>query len=498
LPQSSVDKRVLVAGGGLAGLAAAIAAREEGASVVLIEKGGPDDVGGNAAFSGGLFLFSYAGDDDLTSITTEQAEQLRADHLEAPPYTAEAYAAELAQMSGGRADQELCRLLAEESLDTMRWLADLGVRFQFGLFGAYVREGTLHVPPGQALQATGEKSPGLSVILPLVRRAEELGVDIRYSTALEDLIIEDGRVSGAVIRNGGGEPESLPASAVVVATGGYQGSEELRRTHLGPEWAAVTLRGTRHSTGDGMEAAIRAGAGTAGDFARCHSAAVDPNVPSPQRNDDPSPSNLHGFWAGILVNREGRRFVDEGPGAWIKNYSKMGKAIMPQPGGKGFEIFDQQTAARAAQHHPDVEPVTADTIRELAEKLDIPPDALEATVEEFNRASADGTFDLDVLDGKATVGIEPRKSNWAIPLEHPPFVAYRAVTGLTFTLAGLRIDTAGRVLGEEGSPIGGLFGAGEATGGLFFSDYPGGSALLRSSLLGRTAGRAAATEALAK
>jgi tricarballylate dehydrogenase len=497
LPGSIVEGRVLVVGAGLAGLTAAISAREAGASVTIVEKGAPDDVGGNAAFSGGLFLFSYDGPEDLTSITTDKVPQLQADEIEAPAYSADAYVADLAEMSSGRADEGLCRVLAEESLDTMRWLSACGVRFEFGLFGAYVRDGVLHVPPGQAFQGAGEESPGLSVVRPLVRRAAELGIEIRYSTALEELITEDGRVTGAVVRDGDGGRESLEASAVILASGGYQGSEELRRRHLGPEWANVTLRGTRHSTGDGIEAALEIGAGSAGDWARCHSAAVDRNVPSPQRNTDPSPQNLHGFWLGIMVNTEGRRFVNEGPGAWIKNYSKMGKAIMPQPGSKGFEIFDQQTAARAAQHHVGVEAVTADTIRELAEKLEIPADALEETVREFNDASREGTFDMDLIDGKSTVGIDPPKSNWALPLEQPPFVAYRAVTGLTFTLAGLRIDTGGRVLDESGSPIAGLYGAGECTGGLFFADYPGGSGLMRSSLQGRIAGREAAAEALA-
>ncbi|WP_020500315.1 FAD-dependent tricarballylate dehydrogenase TcuA [Sciscionella marina] len=476
--------KVVVAGAGLAGLTAAISAREAGANVVLLEKGDRTDVGGNAAFSGGLFLFCYDGPADLTSITQDYEAGMWADRIEAPPYTTEAYTDELMAMSNGRADPQLVRALTNRSLDTVRWLTEKGVRFTFNrTVGAHVREGILHIPPGQILTSTGNgMSRGFEVIKPLVRRAEQLGVEFRWSTPLVEVLRSNGRAVAAAV----GDDEPVPADALVITSGGFQANTELRRRYLGPEWENVKLRGTRLATGDGLTAALRAGAGEAGTWASCHSAAVDPTMPSPGCSEAAPPFPLHGFWLGVLVNRDGERFVDEGPGPWVKNYSKMGKAIMRQPGCEAYEIFDQRTAKRVADEFAgDAVPIVAATVPELAERIGTPADALVRTIKEFNRACQ---------DSRTAKGITPPKSQDATPLDHPPFVAYHAVAGLTFTFGGVRIDPNGRALDPDGVPVPGLYAAGEATGGLFYGDYPGGAALMRAAVFGRAAGRTAAIE----
>ncbi|GAA3353110.1 FAD-dependent tricarballylate dehydrogenase TcuA [Streptomyces antimycoticus] len=482
---------IVVAGAGLTGLSAAISAREAGARVVLLEKGSREDVGGNAAFSGGLFLFCYDGPDDLTSITEDFEPGMKADRIEAPPYTRQAYAAELSAMSGGQAEPRMVDRLAERSLDTVRWLAAKGVRFTFNrTVGAAVRDGVLHIPPGQILTCTGEgMSRGFEVIRPLLAHAERIGVEIRWSAPLVEVVRSDGRVTGAVVGGGG---QTVPADAVVVATGGFQASRELRRECLGAQWETVRLRGTRLATGDGIQAALRAGAEKAGTWASCHSAAVDPTMPSPQRSEAAPPFPLHGFWLGVLINRDGERFVDEGPGPWVKNYSKMGKAIMRQPGCEAFEIFDQRTAARVADEFAGAaEPIVAHSVPELAERIGVPADRLAHTLETFNNACPSGD---GATEGRGTAGITPPKSGWASPLDQPPFVAYHAVAGLTFTFGGVRIDPDGRALGADGTPVPGLYAGGEAVGGLFYGDYPGGAALMRAAVFGRVAGATAAQE----
>ncbi|MEV6125908.1 FAD-dependent tricarballylate dehydrogenase TcuA [Streptomyces violaceusniger] len=483
---------IVVAGAGLTGLSAAISAREAGARVVLLEKGSREDVGGNAAFSGGLFLFCYDGPDDLTSITRDFEPGMKADRIEAPPYTRRAYAAELSAMSGGRAEPHLIDALAGRSLDTVRWLATRGVRFTFNrTLGAELRGGVLHIPPGQILTCVGEgMSRGFEVIRPLLAHAERIGVEIRWFTPLAEVLHSDGRVTGVTVGDGG---QTVSADAVVVATGGFQANRELRREHLGPEWETVRLRGTRLATGDGIQAALRAGADKAGTWSSCHSAAVDPAMPSPGSSAASPPFPLHGFWLGVLVNRDGERFVDEGPGPWVKNYSKMGKAIMPQPGCEAFEIFDQRTAARVADEFAGAAvPIVADTVPELAERIGVPADRLAHTLRTFNNACPPGD---GISEDLGTAGITPPKSRWAAPLDRPPYVAYHAVAGLTFTFGGIRIDPDGRALGADGAPVPGLYAAGEAIGGLFYGDYPGGAALMRAAVFGRAAGHTAAAEA---
>ncbi|TMU99834.1 FAD-dependent tricarballylate dehydrogenase TcuA [Streptomyces sp. DASNCL29] len=483
---------IVVAGAGLTGLSAAISAREAGARVVLLEKGDREDVGGNAAFSGGLFLFRYDGPDDLTSITEDFEPGMEADRIEAPPYTRHAYAAELSAMSGGRAEPRLVDALAERSLDTVRWLAAKGVRFTFNrTLGAEVRDGVLHIPPGQVLTCVGEgMSRGFEVIRPLLAHAERIGVEIHWSTPLAEVRRGNGRVTGAAVGDGS---RTVPADAVVIATGGFQASGELRREHLGPEWETARLRGTRLATGDGIQAALRAGAEKAGTWSSCHSAAVDPTMPSPGHSADSPPFPLHGFWLGVLVNRGGERFVDEGPGPWVRNYSKMGKAIMGQPECEAFEIFDQRTAPRVADEFAGAAvPIVAHTIVELAERIGVPADRLAHTLKTFNNACPPGDT---ISEDRGTSGITPPKSRWAAPLDRPPYVAYHAVAGLTFTFGGIRIDPDGRALGANGAPVPGLYAAGEAIGGLFHGDYPGGAALMRAAVFGRAAGHTAATEA---
>lgn len=481
---------MVVAGAGLAGFCAAIAARDAGARVVLLEKGGPEDVGGNAAFSAGIFLFPYAGASDLLSITADFEEGLEADTIDAPAYTAGAYAAELMSMSNGEADADLVEALAGRSLDTMRWLTAKGMSFTFGRsLGPVVRDSVLHIPPGQCLQTTGTGlSRGYEMFAPLVEYADAHGIEVCWSTPLTAIQRTDGRITSVVA----GDRE-IRCDALVVATGGFQANAELRRQHLGPAMSEAVLRGTRHSTGDGILAALNAGADRAGEWGRCHSAAVDAAMPSPMRSEDDPPAPLHGFWLGVLVNRAGERFVDEGPGPWVKHYSKMGKAIMSQPGSDAYEVFDQRAAARVANEFAGAAvPLTADTLEELAHQMGVPVAAFVATIERFNKACRPSRV---IDEAASTDGVEPPKSRWAAPIDEPPFVAYHARPGVTFTFGGVRIDPDGRALDHTRTPIPGLYAAGEATGGLFYGDYPGGAALMRAAVFGRTAGATAAADA---
>jgi tricarballylate dehydrogenase len=133
-------------------------------------------------------------------------------------------------------------------------------------------------------------------------------------------------------------------------------------------------------------------------------------------------------------------------------------------------------------------PVIANSVEQLAADLGIDTTRLRRTFEEFNRSVNSAEFDFSKKDGKSTVGIHPPKSNWASPLDSPPFHAYGVACGITFTYGGLRIDPKCRVLSSDEAPIPGLWAAGELTGGFFYHNYPSGSGLMRGSITGHTAG----------
>jgi tricarballylate dehydrogenase len=136
--------------------------------------------------------------------------------------------------------------------------------------------------------------------------------------------------------------------------------------------------------------------------------------------------------------------------------------------------------------------VQADTIGELADGLGFDRERLKRTVRAFNAACGDAPFDPAVKDGKATDGLDPPKSNWALPLAEPPFLGFKVTCGITFTFGGVRVDPGARVLDRAGRPIAGLHAGGELVGGLFFHNYPGGSGLTAGAVLGRRAGASAA------
>jgi tricarballylate dehydrogenase len=207
----------------------------------------------------------------------------------------------------------------------------------------------------------------------------------------------------------------------------------------------------------------------------------------------------HSYPLGIIVNRRGERFVDEGADYRNYTYVRYGREILRQPERAAFQIFDQKTVPLLREEYRirEVTKAEAMSIEELAAKLEIDPAGLSRTVKEYNAGVQDGTFNPAVLDGKRALGITPPKSNWALPLDAPPFVGFAVTCGITFTFGGLRVDTAARVLDMEDRAMPGLFAAGELVGGLFYNNYPGGTGLMAGSVFGRSAGASAAAYALA-
>jgi tricarballylate dehydrogenase len=288
--------------------------------------------------------------------------------------------------------------------------------------------------------------------------------------------------------------ETIPAGAVVLAAGGFEANVEMRTRYLGPNWDMARVRGTPYNTGDGIRMALDIGAQPWGHWSGCHSVQWDLNAPWHGDRKVGDNFQKHSYPVGIIVNIHGRRFVDEGADFRNYTYVKYGKEVIQQPRRAAFQIFDQKVVHLLREEYRirEVTKAEAGTLEELARKLEIDVDGFVRTVREYNAAVQPGPFNPAVKDGKGTVGIAPPKSNWAQPIDTPPYLGYAVTTGITFTFGGLRISPEARVIDCEQHPIPGLYACGELVGGLFYNNYPGGSGLMAGSVLGRIAGRSAA------
>ena len=258
------------------------------------------------------------------------------------------------------------------------------------------------------------------------------------------------------------------------------------------------MRGNPLNTGEVLLAALDAGAAPFGDWSSCHSVAWDAGAD--EGGGDRELTNQYtrsGYPLGVMVNRDGRRFVDEGADYRNYTYARYGRDILAQPGGVAFQLFDAKLRPLLRAEEYDSARVTgaqAGTLAELAERLGIDAAQLDATVREFNAAIRDEVpFDAAVKDGRAAAGIEPPKSHWAQALDTPPYYGFAVTCGVTFTFGGVHIDEHARVLDASGAPIPGLYAAGELVGGLFHGNYPGGTGLTAGAVFGRRAGTHAAT-----
>lgn len=489
--QNSYD--VIVVGGGNAGHAAALSAAECGRRVLLLEKGVRGEHGGNSYYTAGAMRVTHGDVDTVRDLVDDDA---RLDESVLPPYTAEDFRADMTRVTGGANDAELTDVLIAESELVMRWLKQHGLRFRLMYERqAYIAEtgpnAGHHVFWGGL--AIGSTGGGKGLIEQHEVAATKAGVEVRYGCAGTGLVVEDGRVVGVRYEQDGTAAE-LRTDSVILAAGGFEASAELRRRHLGEGWQHAKVRGTPLNTGDMLQAALEAGADAYGDWSTCHSVAWDVGAGHEGDRELTNQLTRGGYPLGIMVNKEGRRFLDEGADFRNYTYAKYGQQILVQTDGLAYQLFDSisRKMLRTEEYDaPGTTVVTAETVADLAAKLSIDEATLAQTVTEFN-ASIDRSvpFDAALKDGRRA-DVDPPKSNWALPLETGPFYAFPVTCGITFTFGGLRADTHGRVLNKSGMPIEGLFVCGEMLGGLFSGNYPGGTGLVSGAVFGRRAGASA-------
>ena len=485
-------RRVLVIGAGNAALCAAISAAEHGAEVHVLERAPEALRGGNSRFTAGAMRVVYNDAKHLRELIPEitDAELTRTDF---GSYTREAFLDDLGRVTQYRCDPELAETLVEQSHPTLRWLREQGLRY-LPLYGrqSFKVNGRTKFWGGLTVEAWGG-GPGLVASLNEIATAK--GVQMHYDTRAVALLTGPDGVAGAAVQKGL-EHTELAADAVVLACGGFESSATWRARHLGPGWDLAKVRGTRFNTGDGIQMALDIGAAPRGHFSGCHAVAWDLNAPEYGELGVGDGFQKHSYPLGIMVNNDGVRFVDEGADFRNYTYAKYGAQILAQPQQTAWQVFDARVTdlLRDEYRIREVTKFSAGTIEELAAKLDgMNAVALRATIDEYNKAvDTQTTFDPAVKDGRGTLSLALPKSNWANPIDTPPFVAFGVTCGITFTFGGLHVDANARVLSQAGTPIPGLFGAGELVGGLFYFNYPGGTGLTSGAVFGRIAGRGAA------
>ncbi|HEX2131927.1 MAG TPA: FAD-dependent tricarballylate dehydrogenase TcuA [Actinophytocola sp.] len=478
-----MDADVVVVGGGNAGFSAAHAAAERGRRVLLLEKGEPDTAGGNSYYTAGAFRIAHGGFAEVADLLDPDE---RHEHTVLPPYPTEEFTADMAKVTRGRNDPALTGTLVAGSQDVLRWLHGKGLRFRL----MYERQAYPDAHGRQVFWGgltVGSTGGGKGLIEQHTAAARAAGVEIRYGARATDLVVEDGRVTGVTLADG-----TVRAESVVLAAGGFEADPAWRAEHLGEGWRRAKVRGTPHNTGDMLAAALAAGAARYGDWSTCHSVAWDAWFAGNESNRElTNQLTRGGYPLGIVVNTRGERFLDEGRDFRNYTYAEYGARILEQPDGVVFQLFDATTRPllRTEEYDmPGASVVVADTLDELAAATGVDAAGLAGTVAAFNGAiDRSVPLDIAVRDGRAAA-VTPPKSNWAIPLETPPYYAFPVTCGITFTFGGLHADPDGRVLDTAGAPIPGLFVCGEMLGGLFSGNYPGGTGLTSGAVFGRRAG----------
>lgn len=458
---------VLVAGGGNAALCAAITAARAGSSVLVLEAAPKFYRGGNSRHTRNMRCAHDAANEVLTG-----------------PYPEDEFYEDLLRVTAGRTDEELARFTISESKELWDFLTAQGARFQPPLGG------TLSLGRTNAFFLGG----GRALLNSLYLTAERLGVKIVYDSEVVDLQIEDGFFVSAQVRGSGGDSETtyeVRARALVAASGGFEANIEWLKEYWGPAADNFLIRGTPYNRGTLLRVLLDNGVQPVAEPNQCHAVAIDARAP---KFDGGISTRLDSVIFGIVVNRDGVRFYDEGEDFWPKRYAIWGRLVAQQPDQIAYSIIDAKSeGAFMPSVYP---PIMAATLEELAQKLELDPNRLNASIAEFNTAVRPGTFEPTTLDDCRTEGIVPPKSHWARTIDVPPFCAYPLRPGITFTYLGVRVDRNAQMVMADGSRARNMYAAGEImAGNVLGRGYLAGIGMTIGSVFGRVAGREAAANA---
>jgi tricarballylate dehydrogenase len=455
---------VLVIGGGNAGLAAALSAREQGATVLILEAAPKALRAGNSRHTRDLRCM-HDGPTSLMSGT----------------YTEDDFFADILGVTGGRTDEKLARMTIRASVKCTDWMKLQGVRFQHAL------SGTLQLGRTNAFFLGG----GKAMMNAYYAAAERHGVQVVYDSEVIDVAVERGAFRSATIMRSG-KPVHVAAKTVVAAAGGLEANLDWLGKSWGPAAQNILIRGTPYNKGKVIECLLAAGAASVGDPKEGHMASIDARSP---KFDGGIVTRLDCVSLGIVVNNQGVRFYDEGEDFWPKRYAIWGKLIAEQPEQIAYCILDAKSLGKFM---PTLfPPIVAMSIGELARLLKLPEASTVAAVAAYNNAVQPGTFNHGVLDDCRTQALQPEKTHWAMKIDQPPYYAFGLRPGLTFTFFGLKVDERAAVFMKDGSVADNIFAAGECMiGNILGKGYCAGIGVTIGTVFGRIAGRGAALRAL--
>ncbi len=483
---------VIVVGAGNAAACAALAAREAGVNVIMLEAAPIEECGGNSRYTAGAMRVLFNGVDDLKQIVPDLT-QAEIDNADFGTYTADQFYDDMGRITQYRTDPDLCEILVSRSLETLTWMRKKGVKFQASFGRQAMKVGGKFKFFGGLAAETWGGGPGL--VENEHQACAREGITIFYETPATGLMMNaDGHIIGIKARHKGKAVE-IPCKAVVLACGGFESNAEMRTRYLGAGWDLAKVRGTRFNTGAGIRMALDASALPYGHWSGCHAVGWDLNAPPFGDLAVGDNFQKHSYPIGIMINANGERFVDEGADIRNYTYAKYGAVVLNQPGMFAWQIFDAQSIPLLRDEYRirQVTKVRADTLEELVQKLEgVNAEACLREIRAYNQAvRSDIPFNLTVKDGRRTEGLKINKSNWALTIDQSPFEAYAVTCGVTFTFGGVRINTKGNVEDTAGKPIPGLYAAGEMVGGLFYHNYPGGTGLTSGAVFGKLAGDSA-------
>jgi tricarballylate dehydrogenase len=464
------DHGLVVVGCGMAGLAAGLRAAELGLDPVLLEKAPRDERGGQTRYV-----------QSFRAPSADSGLPERGYEFDVPDYSADDFYDDIVAQTNGKTDPEMARRLVDRASETVEWLTDHGVDWEME-------------PPHVGYTVARTFVDGVDLVDTLVARVEELGGTVVYDAEARDLregVVDGRRAVTGVEALVEGEPVAYEGP-VVVAGGGYESDERKRTVYYGDGYDEMPVRGSPYNDGRPIEMALAAGAKAVGQWSGAHMSLIDGNSP-PARG---GANRIDGYQYVVVLDHDGERFVDEGQDARAHTYARFGRLFFERDDHEVFLVADARTEAYLWPQGPS-EPTYGDTVAEVLAELGCAnPERGQATVERYNEACPDDAFerfDPERLDGVGA-DLDPPKSNWAVPLAEPPYVGYPLTGGITFAFGGAAADTDARVLDDRDEPIPGLYAAGNAVGGLFYDNYPGGTALTNAAVYGRIAAETAAAE----